>query len=81
MIDPATGWIEIRSMPEAIANLVANQVELAWLTRYPLPHKSTVYSGSKLLVELKIMMANDNRISCRHIMVILCIPSQSNKWI
>ena len=29
MIDPATGWIEIRSVPEARADLVANQVELA----------------------------------------------------
>ena len=27
MIDPATGWIEIRSVPEARADLVANQVE------------------------------------------------------
>ena len=34
MINPATGWIEIRSVPEARADLVANQVELVWLTRY-----------------------------------------------
>ena len=33
MIDPATGWIEIRSVLEARADLVANQVELTWLTR------------------------------------------------
>ena len=32
MIDPATGWIEINSVLEARADLVANQVELAWLT-------------------------------------------------
>ena len=29
MIDPATGWIEIHSVPEARADLVTNQVELA----------------------------------------------------
>ena len=29
MIDPATGWIEIHSVPEAKADLFANQVELA----------------------------------------------------
>ena len=29
MIDSATNWIEIRSVPEARADLVANQVELA----------------------------------------------------
>ena len=29
MIDPATGWIEISSVPEVRADLVANQIELA----------------------------------------------------
>ena len=29
MIDPATGWIEICFVPEARADHVANQVELA----------------------------------------------------
>ena len=29
MIDPATSWIEIRTVPEARAALVAHQVELA----------------------------------------------------
>ena len=33
MIDPATGWIEKQSVSEASADLGANQVELAWLTR------------------------------------------------
>ena len=32
-------WIEMWSVPEARADLVANQVELAWLTRYHLPVK------------------------------------------
>ena len=39
MIDPATGWIEIRTIPSARADLVTKQVELAWLTRYSLPSK------------------------------------------
>ena len=29
IIDPATDWIEIRSVPEARADLVANEVETA----------------------------------------------------
>ena len=37
MIDPATGWIEINSLLEARADLVANQIELAWSIRYTLP--------------------------------------------
>ena len=37
MIDPATGWVSIRAVSSARADLVAQQVELGWLTRYPLP--------------------------------------------
>ena len=29
MIDPATGWIEIRTVPTARIDLVSNQIELA----------------------------------------------------
>ena len=36
MIDPANGWIEIYSVPGAQVDLVANKIELAWITRYPL---------------------------------------------
>ena len=38
MIDSATVWIEIRSVPEARADLVTYEVELAWLIIYPLPN-------------------------------------------
>ena len=30
MTDPATGWIEMRCVPEARADLVTNQGELGW---------------------------------------------------
>ena len=53
MIDPAIGCIEIRSVPEARADLVADQVELAWLTRYPLPHKITIDRGKEFIAEFK----------------------------
>ena len=64
MIDPATGWIEIRQVPEARADLVSNQVELAWLTRYPLTNKITLDRGEEFLAKFKIMMANDYGIKC-----------------
>ena len=57
MIDPTTGWIEIRSVPEARADLVANQVELACLTRYLLPIKIIVDRVREFLEELKILIA------------------------
>ena len=59
MIDPATGWIEIRSVPEARADLVANQVELTWLSRYHIPNKITADRGKELLAVIKTMMVND----------------------
>ena len=66
MIDPATSWIEIRSVPEAIADLVVNQVVPTWLTRYHLPNKITVDGGKELLAE---MMANDYQIQCNSISI------------
>ena len=59
MIDPATGWIEIREVDSARADLVANQVELAWLTRYPLPSKVILDRGREFLKEFKVMMKDD----------------------
>ena len=69
MIDPATGWIEIHSVPEAWADLAANGVELAWLTRYPLPNKITVDRGKELLAEFITIMKNDYGIPCNSISV------------
>ena len=69
MIVPAIGWIEVHSVPVTRTDLVANQVELAWLTRYPLPDKITVDRGKEFLAELKPMMANDYGIPCNSISV------------
>ena len=51
-------------MPEAKTDLVVNQVELAWLTGYPLPDKIIVDRVKELLTEFKIMMVNDYGILC-----------------
>ena len=61
--------LEIYSVPKARADLVANQVELAWLTRYPVPNKITVDRGKEFLVKFKTMMANDYGIPCNSISV------------
>ena len=52
MIDPVTGWIEIRTVPSAWIDLVAAKVELEWLTRYPLPNK--------VIVDRRIEFLDDN---------------------
>ena len=46
--------INLFLLPKVKANLVANQVELAWLTRYPLPNKLTVHRRKELLADLKL---------------------------
>ena len=61
MIDPDTGWIEIYAVPEARADLVANQVELDYFTRYPLPDKITIDKHKEHLAKFKIMVVNDYR--------------------
>ena len=37
MIDPATGWFEMRKTKIKSADTMANVLEQAWLTRYPWP--------------------------------------------
>ena len=51
MIHPATSWIEIHSVPKVRADLVANHVEIAWLTRYPLPTKITLVKVKEPLAQ------------------------------
>ena len=42
MIDPATGWFEIREIKNKEALEIANLVEVIWLTRYPWPNGITL---------------------------------------
>ena len=67
MIDSATGWIEIRTVPSARTDLIANQVELVWLTRYPLSNKVVVDRGNKFLAKFREMIINDYGITVKPI--------------
>ena len=69
MINPATGLIEIRSVLEGRADVDANQVELACLTRYRLPNIITIDRGKERLAKFKTMMANNQRLTCNSISV------------
>ena len=70
MIDPATGWIEIRIVPSTGVDLIANQVELAWLTiswltRYPLPNKVIVDRGNRFLAKFSDIIINNYGITVK----------------
>ena len=67
MIDPATGWMKICMVPSTCADLVSNIVELAWLTRYPLPSKVIVDRGNEFLAEFKTMIQADYGIKVKTI--------------
>ena len=62
MMYPATSQIEICAVPEVRASLTANQVELAWFTRYLLPNLILEDRGIKILTEFKTIMTNDYEI-------------------
>ena len=67
MIYSATGWIEICTVQSARADLLSNIVELAWLTRYPLPSKVIVDCGNEFLAEFKTMIQADYGITVKPI--------------
>ena len=59
MIDPSTGWIEIRIVLSARADFIANQVKLSGLTRYPLLNKIKVDTVNKFLNKFREMITKD----------------------
>jgi len=65
MIDPATGWIEIKE----IADVVANVLKRTWLTRYPRPSVITLDWGKEFMAEATTMNINDYGIKKRPIRV------------
>jgi transposase InsO family protein len=51
MIDPATGWFEMREIPNKEAFTIASLVEQTWLTRYPWPNQVTFDRGKEFMRE------------------------------
>ena len=62
MIDPATGWFEMKLLNEKSAGNVANIVEQTWLTRYPWPQEITFDQGTEFMAEFADMVENDYNI-------------------
>ena len=63
MIDPVIGWIEIHTVPSAQEDLMANQVELAWLMHYPLSCKEILDRENEFLAEFRERVINDYSIT------------------
>lgn len=69
MIDPATGWVEIKDIDNKCAATVANIVEQTWLARYPRPQEMTYDQGTEFMAEFAEMIDNDYGIIKRPITV------------
>jgi len=52
MIDPATGWVEIKEIKNKDALNMANLVEQTWLTRYSWPMELTYDRATEFMVNL-----------------------------
>jgi hypothetical protein len=59
MIDPVTGWLEIKEIPSKKAFAIAETVEQVWLTRYPKPQILNFDRGSKFMAEFAERITND----------------------
>jgi hypothetical protein len=69
MIDPATGWFEMRELRDKAAITTANLVEQTWLTRYPIPQILTYDRGTEFMAEFAEMIENDYGIKRKGITV------------
>ena len=59
MIDPATGWFEIRETSTKAADNIANVPEQAWLSHHPWPSNVIFDCGSKFKAEASKMLKQD----------------------
>ena len=60
MIDPATGWFEIKDVPGTKrADVVANIVEQTWLNRYPWPQRVILDRGTEFMAEFSQMVQEE----------------------
>jgi len=62
MIDPATGWFEIVQINDKSSFETATELEITWLSRYPLPVVVIADKGREFMGEVFRMLRNDYAI-------------------
>ena len=65
MIDPATGWFDMRAIKTKSADVIANKIEQNWLSKYPWPSKIILDQGNEFMKEVIQMIEQDYSIT-RH---------------
>ena len=69
MIDPATGWFEICEIKTKSADVIANILEVIWLSRYPWPAQLIFDRGSEFKAEVQDLVTKDYGIKRKPISV------------
>ena len=59
MIDPATGWFEIKTVPSKRADEISNLFEQVWLSRYPWPSQVICDRGKEFMGEVNTLLKNE----------------------
>ena len=59
MIDPVTGWFEIKEIPAKSADEVANILEMTWFSRYPWPAEVIMDRGREFRAEVERLLKDD----------------------
>ena len=67
MIDPATGWFDMVPIETKRADIIANKLEQAWLTKYPRPTNVVLDRGTEFMAEVKKLLRDDYDIIRRPI--------------
>jgi len=63
MVDPATGFFEIVEIGQKTADVIANWLELHWLTRYPWPTEITMDKGKEFAREVSATLKNEHGVN------------------
>jgi len=73
VVDPATGFFETVEIGENTADIIANWLELHWLSRYPWPTEITMDKGREFATsrEVNKTLINDCDISGRLLPVVI----------
>jgi len=59
MIDPATGFFDIVDIGQKTANVIANWLEIHWLSRHPWSTEITMDKGSEFAAEVRDTLKNE----------------------
>ena len=53
------GWFKVVEVPNKQADVIANKLEQAWLTRYPWPVRVQCDRGNEFMAKVRNMVINE----------------------